>query len=181
MVEYDKYYKKENYFGNAYTGLIDFFKNYNDKGTLLDLGCGQGRDSLELAKLGFNVTGVDISSVGINHMLDESKKLKLNIVGLVEDIYTFKTINEYDIVLLDSMLHFYKNDREKETNFLIKILIDMKPGSVFCNLLLKSKSNEQYVKMIVSKTLEGYSILKDDYVDYTEANCKYHMYVIKKD
>jgi len=181
MVEYDKYYKEENYFGKAYTGLIDYFKNYSEKGTVLDLGCGQGRDSLELAKLGYKVTGVDISVVGINNMLAESKRLNLDIIGLVEDIYTFSTINQYDIVLLDSMFHFYKNDREKETNFLIKILEEMKSSSVLCNLLLKSKSNEKYIKSIISKTLEGFTIYKDDYVDYTEANCEYHMYIIQKD
>jgi len=87
LASYDKYYKEIKYFGSAYKGMLAFFEKYEDKGTLLDLGCGQGRDSLELAKLEYSVTGIDISSVGIENMLFEAKKLKLNVVGLVEDIY----------------------------------------------------------------------------------------------
>ncbi|WP_246367113.1 hypothetical protein [Paraliobacillus salinarum] len=40
-VAYDDYYKKKNYFGKSYPGLIEFFQNYRQKGVVLDLGCGQ--------------------------------------------------------------------------------------------------------------------------------------------
>ncbi len=46
---YDKYYKDEKYFGEPYKGLVEFFKSYSPKGTVLDLGCGQGRDAVALA------------------------------------------------------------------------------------------------------------------------------------
>jgi len=180
MASYDKYYKEIKYFGSAYKEMLDFFEKYEDKGTLLDLGCGQGRDSLELAKLGYSVTGIDISSVGIKNMLSEAKKNKLNVVGLVEDIYSYKYIDQYNIVFLDSIFHFYKNDKEKESNFLIKILDEMKTGSVLCNLLLKSKKGEEYLKSIISKFPNDFSILKDGYVNYPEANCEYHMFVVRK-
>lgn len=65
---YDKYYKKAHYFGDPYPGLQEFFKAYEPKGNLLDLGCGQGRDALFLGRLGYKVKGIDISQVGINQM-----------------------------------------------------------------------------------------------------------------
>ncbi len=74
-VEYDKYYQTENLFGKAYPELIDFYAKVEEKGELLDLGCGQGRDSIPLAKLGFSVTGIDYSKVGIKQL---SKKKKIN-------------------------------------------------------------------------------------------------------
>ena len=78
MVEYDKHYLVEDYFGKPYKEVVDFFKNHQPKGTVLDLGCGQGRDSLAIAKLGYCVTGVDHSKVGIDQMIHRAKKLGLN-------------------------------------------------------------------------------------------------------
>lgn len=180
MVIYDKYYKEENYFGKAYKQLIEFFEQYKHKGTVLDLGCGQGRDSIELAKLGYTVTGVDISKVGINQMIEKADSLYLNITGIAADIYEFNKIGEFDIVLLDSMLHFYKNDKKKETDFLEGILLQMNQGSILCNLLMKSKSNEKYLKSIINNSRFSFDVLFDDYAEYPEANCEYHMFVIRK-
>ena len=51
MALYDKYYEKENYFGKPYIYLIDFFEKYHCRGTLCDIGAGQGRDSIPLSKI----------------------------------------------------------------------------------------------------------------------------------
>lgn len=180
MASYDKYYKEKNYFGKAYKELVSFFREYPSRGKVLDLGCGQGRDSIEIAKLDYEVTGVDISTVGIDQMLIEAKKLALNVKGQVSDIYTYDKINDYDFILLDSMLHFYSKDKKKETFFYNKILQEMKIGSVFCNLLLKSKKNEEYIKSLVEKNEYKFEVLFDGYAQYVEADCEYHMYVVKK-
>lgn len=180
MVEYDKYYIERDYFGKSCKEFIDFFDLYPKKGSVLDLGCGQGRDSIELAKLGYKVLGIDISSVGINQMLEESNKLGLNIEGKVADIYEFNQIQAFDIIVLDSMLHFYKKDKEKETKLFNKVLNDMKKHSIFCNLLLKSKKNEAYIKSLVKSNNNKFEIIFDSYARYIEADCEYHMFVVKK-
>lgn len=51
---YDKYYQTENLFGDPYPELIEFFANYPKKGKVLDLGCGQGRDAIAIAQLGYS-------------------------------------------------------------------------------------------------------------------------------
>lgn len=67
-VAYDKYYQTENLFGKPYPELIKYFSTYPKQGKVLDLGCGQGRDSIPIARLGFDVTGIDNSRVGIEQM-----------------------------------------------------------------------------------------------------------------
>ncbi|WKK82684.2 class I SAM-dependent methyltransferase [Marivirga arenosa] len=129
-VAYDQYYQTENYFGEPYPELIQFMQDHPEKGKVLDLGCGQGRDAIALARLGYVVTGIDNSKVGIDQMLEISRAEKLKLEGQVGDIYSFDGFNEFDIILLDSMFHFAKEDREKEIGFLKKIVANIKKGGI---------------------------------------------------
>ncbi len=130
IVTYDNYYQTENLFGEPYPELIEFFAQYPKKGKLLDLGCGQGRDAIALARLGYSVTGIDNSKVGIDQMNQIGQDENLNLVGQVGDIYAFDRFNEFDIVLLDSMFHFTKKDKEKEIGLIKKIVSDLNNGSL---------------------------------------------------
>ncbi len=84
----------------------------------MDLGCGQGRDALLLGELGYCVTGIDISDLGIKQMNAIANEKKLPVVGKVADIYNYPISEEYDMVLLDSIFHFYKNDLERKQSSL---------------------------------------------------------------
>ncbi len=68
---------------------------------VLDLGCGQGRNSLWLAAQGHDVTGLDLSEVGIGHARELAEVAGLDIefavVDLVED---WQPHEQYDVVLL---------------------------------------------------------------------------------
>jgi 2-polyprenyl-3-methyl-5-hydroxy-6-metoxy-1,4-benzoquinol methylase len=71
---YDKYYETENLFGAPYPELLDFYANLPTKGKLLDIGCGQGRDAIALARLDFDVKGLDNSAVGITPLNQIAKQ-----------------------------------------------------------------------------------------------------------
>jgi cyclopropane fatty-acyl-phospholipid synthase-like methyltransferase len=58
--------------------LAKFIESSEHKGKALDLGCGDGRHALFLAKNGYNVTGVDISAVAIKKLKSIAKKEKLD-------------------------------------------------------------------------------------------------------
>ena len=97
--------------------LVNFFRRYEPKGIVLDLRCGQGRDSIALARMGYTVIGVDISEVGISHMMNVADKERLNIIGIVDDIYGYSIDETIDVVILDSMLNFNKRDKKKKPIF----------------------------------------------------------------
>tara|TARA_R110002072_G_C7889104_1_gene528676 strand:- start:59 stop:625 length:567 start_codon:yes stop_codon:yes gene_type:complete len=129
-VTYDKYYQTENLFGEPYPELIEFFTEYPKKGKVLDLGCGQGRDVIVLARLGYSVTGIDNSKVGIDQMNKIGQNENLDLAGQVGDVYAFDRFSEFDIVLMDSMFHFAKKDKEKEIGLIKKIVSDIRKGSL---------------------------------------------------
>jgi 2-polyprenyl-3-methyl-5-hydroxy-6-metoxy-1,4-benzoquinol methylase len=118
---YDKYYQTENLFGKPYSELIHFFEKQSSKGKILDLGCGQGRNAIPLAEMGFEVIGIDNSKVGIQQLNEKAKKENLPLQGIVADIFKYEDYQEFDFILLDSMFHFTKNDKVRELNFLKKI------------------------------------------------------------
>lgn len=58
---------------------------------ILDLGCGEGKDSFFLAKQNFDVTSVDISEIGIKKLNQYSKINNLNIKTHISDIKSYLT------------------------------------------------------------------------------------------
>lgn len=184
---YDNFYKTENLFGEAYPELLAFFSNYPNKGKVLDLGCGQGRDALALARLGFNVTGIDSSKVGIAQMAQIAKTEELQLSGLVTDIYSFDDFSTYDFVLLDNMFHFDKKDRAKETAFITKILDNVKQDCivVFCIQDSGKKVSILNDTLETNKDFERITDLKYKYV-YTDgetghsSTSDYRLVAVKK-
>jgi len=129
-----------NYFGKPYIGLIEYFRKAK-KGTLVDLGAGQGRDSISLVQMGYDVTAVDTSSVGLKQMIE----IQPNIKAIFCDLYCFD-VSSFDYILMDSIVHFYKSDLERETVLIKRIISEMKQNAIFVNCLLKSKKPKRYLR-----------------------------------
>ncbi len=87
--------------------LKRYIKLLNGK-NVLDLGVGEGQNSVALAESGYNVTGVDISGKA----LEICKSNFSNINILKEDIRTFNIIpNNFDLIMSRCVFHFlHKND-----------------------------------------------------------------------
>ncbi len=186
-VEYDKYYQIENLFGEPYPELINFYSAIKNKGKLLDLGCGQGRDAIALAKLGFEVTGIDYSRVGIEQLNEIAKRENLSLKGIVTDIYKYSNYSEFDFVLLDSMFHFGKREREKEIGLLNRIIELVKPDT-HITICIQNSGNklevlnsiilEERIISIVNREEFVYEF-KDEESNHT-SKTKYVMMTIRK-
>lgn len=81
---------------------------------ILDLACGFGRHSLELARRGYEVVGVDITPDYIGYACGQADKERLNARFICSDIRDIDFENEFDIVLnmADGAVGYLENDEE---------------------------------------------------------------------
>ena len=98
-------------------------------GTALDVACGEGRNTLWLAKLGWRVTGVDFSAVAIERARVASTELSrlqaLRLHWQVADVTTHKLKpSSLDLVLV-SYLHLPAREREV---LLTRLSTSLRPG-----------------------------------------------------
>ncbi|GLR17094.1 methyltransferase domain-containing protein [Portibacter lacus] len=186
-IGYDDYYQTENLFGKAYPELIQFYKSIQVKGRLLDLGCGQGRDAIPLAKLGFDVTGIDHSRVGIDQLNKIAKAQNLSLVGFVDDIYTYSDFDQFEFILLDSMFHFGKKEIEKEKALLNRLLTKAKSETIITICIQKVGKKLETLESIVSARADVEPIAQTEliykFVDKASnhsSETKYEMLTIRK-
>ncbi len=67
-----------------------------EPGTALDVGSGEGADSVWLAKLGWDVTGVDISAIAVQRASEFAEREGVHVDFRAEDIST--TSGQFDLV-----------------------------------------------------------------------------------
>jgi len=105
--DYDKLYgKTPNALGPPTSLFVAFFDRFDRQDTrVLDVGCGQGRDALFIARKGHRVVGVDIAANGIRDLSDAAAQENLPIEGVVADIATYRPEGMFDVILIDRTLH----------------------------------------------------------------------------
>src|ERR1700678_2598983 len=75
-------------------------------GRALDLGAGEGADSIRLARLGYRVTAVEISSVGAEKILKFADEAGVTIDVQEADVRTYRPDGEFEVVLCNGLLHY---------------------------------------------------------------------------
>ncbi|MEM4703424.1 MAG: methyltransferase domain-containing protein [Candidatus Pacearchaeota archaeon] len=76
--------------------------------SVLDLGCGDGRDSVFLAKKGFKVTGIDVSKSAIKRLKDRARKEKVKIKTIIADLEKYRIRKNYDLIFSCVTFHLLK-------------------------------------------------------------------------
>lgn len=86
--------------------FVAFFESFDTANAwVLDIGCGQGRDALHIARCGHRVTGVDISKSGIRQLREEAEDEGLSVEAVVADVRSFVPARDYDVIVVDRTLH----------------------------------------------------------------------------
>ncbi len=128
----------------------------NGAKTLLDIGCGDGKDSFFFAKQGISVTALDFSEEAIKHL--KRKMLKQEVRGVTPvlgDILSFKINKKFDVIYAHLSLHYFSDE---DTNKVFSKLFSLlnKGGLLF----IKCKSTKDCKFGEGKKVEENYYLRK---------------------
>ena len=97
---------------------------------LLDIPCGFGRHSIEFAKRGFHVTGIDISQTFITGLTAKIKSDKLNITAIRADILTMQLNQKFSgAICMGNSFGYFNFDKMKL--FVEKVSSGLETGGRF--------------------------------------------------
>jgi SAM-dependent methyltransferase len=125
--------------GEPSPGLVDFLAQERfTPGSVLALGCGRGHDCLELARHGFDVTGMDISRSGIKEAKRLAQVQGVRVRYLIGDCLKLprKMLGTFDWVFEHTC--FCAIDPDLRTKYVDSVLAALKPNGrllgVFYNI-----------------------------------------------
>ena len=121
------------------------------KGDILDLACGPGRHATALAKKGFRVTGVDLSSLLLEKAKDLARAEGVNVEWLREDMRRFVRPEAFDLVMSMFTSFGYFDDRRDDITVLQNIHQNLRTGGA---LVMDVMSKEWLAREFTPTTSE---------------------------
>ncbi len=159
--------------------LFEFMRLLKKTDLILDLGSGDGRVTLKLAKDGFkNIEAIDFSSGAIERLNKLKKMNNYTIKTRVEDLNKLLLkSNTYDSIICVSTLHYFS---EEEIKFLLeKIDFALKLGGIIyltfeSNLELKTKEGVFFrFANQPNRSVKEYELLINDFLKKNYYAVKY--------
>lgn len=126
---WNAYYKNVHNIEHPSPFALDISKYLKKSRTILDLGCGNGRDSIYFYNLGLNVTAIDASDLVIEMLQNVYKDD--NICFICDDFVCSSMIyaGQYDYCYSRFSLHAINEEQENE--LLINVYNVLKRGGIF--------------------------------------------------
>ncbi len=116
----DRWVNKNNWPASRFARRVFVFLKNKEKGALLDLGCGGGRDSLYFTRRGFRVAALDVLESG----RQQAKFKKAGVEFIKNDIREMKLKSgSFDYIFAHLSLHYFSDKEISEiTNTLYEAL-----------------------------------------------------------
>lgn len=97
---YDNAYQTPDWFGADPSELLEKYAEHVPDGCrVLDVGVGQGRNALPLARRGCEVLGLDLSQEAVDQVNDAAAKEKLPLEARLQDFMIYEPERAFDVVL----------------------------------------------------------------------------------
>ncbi len=157
--DYDALYQQQkDALGAPFREFVAFFEDLPDtSANVLDIGCGQGRDALFIARRGHQVTAVDLSPAGIADINKVALSEDLPITGVVADIADYTPNAPHDILLIDRTLHML--DEAPRLAVLAALIQKVTPGG--WTLIADEKSNLPGFRQVFADDAAEWTTHKD--------------------
>lgn len=131
---------------------------------MLDIGCGSGRHSVQLASKAFDVTGIDISE---NSILQAKKKENDHLHFFVHDMRLPFFINYFDYAFNFFTSFGYFKTRREHDNAIRTVAQALKPGGVFVIDYLNVHYEEEHLVPESKIEIKGVNYFIRKYFDET--------------
>ena len=95
---------------------------------VLDLCCGPGRHSLELARRGFKVTGVDRTRAYLRRAGEAAARENLDVEFILEDMHSFCRPASFDLAINLFTSFGYSEDPHDDERVLAHLFESLRPG-----------------------------------------------------
>lgn len=166
---YQLYFKRDKTEAAAFINkLLDYLKSKAGS-FMLDIGCGKGRHSVQLASKGFDVTGIDLSERSIELA---KKRENDSLHFFVHDMRLPFWVNYFDYAFNFFTSFGYFNTRRENYNAMRTIAQSLKPQGI----LVIDYLNVHYEE----KVLQAQSQLKINNADYYITKWNDESYFYKK-
>lgn len=109
------YSSRETPWGKNPDPLVEMAATSLKKGTIVDIGAGDGRNSLFLAGQGFNVTGIDLSIEAIRRLNKHAARSGIHYSTEVSDISDYRFNKHFDNILCILVLHYLEHEEAVKT------------------------------------------------------------------
>ena len=111
--------------------LITSLLKVSPRSSFLDLCCGPGRHSLQLARTGFAVTGVDRTKAYLEKARKQAEKERLDVEFVQEDMRSFCRPDAFDAVINLFTSFGYFEDIEDDRKVAANVYHSLKDNGVF--------------------------------------------------
>ena len=170
-----------------YSAWADFIekiveKEYNGRPELvLDLGCGTGKMTLELARRGYDMTGVDYSPEMLEVAREAAEKEKLDVLWLCQDMREFELYGTVELAVccLDSLNHL-TNAKDVEKLFSLVHNYLSPDGLFIFDINGKSKFENLYADNTYAMEERGAVCIWQNYYNEKSKLCDFYITLFKE-
>ena len=97
-------------FGRPSSEIVSLAERLPAAASVLDAGCGEGRNARFLAARGFRVDAFDVSAAGIDKLTRMAARDGVRVNAWPEDLNTFRFSRSYDLIISHGVLHLLERE-----------------------------------------------------------------------
>lgn len=129
LLGYNAFQNDISYYENTYKSTKDYYWGINPSSMclkiislippdkhlkVLDIGCGEGKDSVFLARCGYDVSAFDLSDTGVEKTKRLADKAQVSLNAFKADINDYRLDEKYDILFSSGVFSYIKPNLRSE-------------------------------------------------------------------